>query len=310
MIRSARQLKDKIRNLARDKSADAQLLLRNYMMERFLDRVASSAYSEKFILKGGMLVTSMVGFHARSTMDIDTTMTGETLSRDEVQRIIGEVVAIDLSDGISFTVTGIDDIMDEAEYPGIRVSMNAYLEAVRVPLKVDISTGDVITPHAVEYSYKLMFEDRSIRLLAYNLETVLAEKLETIIARTTANTRMRDFYDIHILLELYRAEINPDTLSEALTATSRKRGTSELMDSAEKVLTELHDDKEMQALWETYRSKFSYAADISWNTALRSVRQAALSAGLQVNKPSVLEALKEPLPERSQTTRHKEDLER
>ncbi len=310
MIRSARQLKDKLRNLAKDNSADAQLLLRNYMMERFLERVASSAYSEKFILKGGMLVTSMVGFNARSTMDIDATVTGATISHDEVQRIIGEVISINLSDGVSFAVTGITDIMDEAEYPGIRVSMNAYLEDVRVPLKVDISTGDVITPHAVEYSYQLMFEDRSIRLLAYNLETVLAEKLETIIARTTVNTRMRDFYDIHILLKLYHAEIDPAILSEALAATARKRGTSQLMDNAEKVLTVLHDDKEMQALWDNYRGKFNYAADVSWNMVLRSVRQLALSAGLQVNKPSIKETMSEPLPNRGKAPRRKKDLER
>lgn len=313
MITSARQLKDKIRNLAKDKSADAQVLLRSYMMERLLERIAISDYSQNFILKGGVLITSIVGFEARSTMDIDTTVTGAAVSADEIQHIMEEIISADLSDGVSFALSGISDIMDEAEYPGIRVGMTAFMDGVRVPLKVDISTGDVITPRAVEYSYKLMFEDRSIRLLAYNLETVLAEKLETIIVRATANSRMRDFYDIHILTSLHRSEIDAATLVDALRATSRKRGSLSLLSDAEKVLTDLHDDQEMQTLWENYRSKFNYAAGILWDVALRSVRQLAISAGLQVKKPSLIERLQEPLPEkRVSPVHHKmdKDMER
>ena len=293
MIRSARQLKDKIRNLASDRSADAQLLLRNYMMERFLERVAGSAYRKKFILKGGMLVASMVGFEARSTMDIDATINGETVSTDEVQRIIEDIISLDLSDGVSFTVNSISEIMDESEYPGLRIAMTSYMDGIRIPLKVDISTGDVITPRAIEYSYRLLFEDRTIRLLAYNLETVLAEKLETIISRSTTNTRMRDFYDIHILWMLYRKEIDSATMANALSATSGKRGSLELLDSAEKVLTDLHDSHDMEAFWGNYRSKFSYAKNISWKAVLRSVRELAISADLQVQRPSVIEQLNE-----------------
>lgn len=290
MNMSARQLKDKIRNLAREKGADAQVLLRNYMMERLLERVAVSEYSGKFILKGGMLVTSMVGLESRSTMDIDTTVRGATVSADEVRQILEEIISIDLSDGVRFVINSIADIMDEAEYPGIRVGMTAFLDSVRSSLKVDISTGDVITPRAVEYSYKFMFEDRSVRLLAYNLETVLAEKLETIIARTTTNTRMRDFYDMHILLELYRWEFNQEILSSALNATARKRGSESLMERTEKVLTDLHDSEAMDELWSNYQSKFSYAKDISWNKVLHSVRQLAIIAGLKVEHPSDIES--------------------
>lgn len=307
MIRSARQLKDKIRNLASGKSADAQVLLRCYMMERLLERVAASAYHEKFILKGGMLVTSMVGFGMRSTMDMDATVKGETVTAEEVRRIIGDVVAIDLSDGVSFSINGVSEIMEEAEYPGIRVAMSAFMEGIRVPLKLDISTGDVITPRAVEYSYKLMFEDRAIRLLAYNLETVLAEKLETVISRTTANTRMRDFYDIHILLDLYRREIDTATLTDALLATSGKRGSAGLLDGAEKVLSDLLGSREMASLWKNYRSKFDYAKNISWNTVLRSVRELAVSAGLQVERPSVIEQLNELKLNIPQRPRHSKD---
>ncbi len=294
MITSARQLKDKIRNLAKEKGADPQVLLRIYMMERLLERVALSEYHEKLILKGGLLVSSLVGTTMRSTMDTDMTVRGATVSQDEVRNMIEAIISFPLSDGVSFLLNDISDIMDEAEYPGIRVSMTALLEGVRVPLKLDFSTGDVITPRAIEYPYKLMFEDRTVNLLSYNLETVLAEKLETIIARTTANTRMRDFYDVYILFVLYRRELKSDTLADALEATSRKRGSLSLMANAEKVLTDLHDSKEMSALWENYRSKFRYAADISWGKVLLSVRQAAILAGLQVETPSVFE---EPSPE-------------
>lgn len=294
MITSARQLKDKIRNLAREKAADPQVLLRIYMMERLLERVALSEYREKLILKGGLLVSSLVGTTMRSTMDTDMTVRGATVSQDEVRNMIEAIISFPLSDGVSFLLNDISDIMDEAEYPGVRVSMTALLEGVRVPLKLDFSTGDVITPRAIEYPYKLMFEDRTVNLLSYNLETVLAEKLETIIARTTANTRMRDFYDVYILFVLYRRELKSDTLADALKATSRKRGSLSLMANAEKVLTDLHDSKEMSALWENYRSKFRYAADISWGKVLLSVRQAAILADLQVEKPSEFE---EPSPE-------------
>lgn len=311
MIRSARQLKDKIRNLASDKSADAQILLRSYMMERFLERVAGSDYNRKFILKGGMLVTSMVGFEARSTMDIDATINGETVSIEDVQKMIVDIISLDLSDGASFKMNGISEIMEEAEYPGVRIAMTAYMDRIKIPLKVDISTGDVITPRAIEYSYKLMFEDRSIRLLAYNLETVLAEKLETIIARATANTRMRDFYDIHILLKLYRKEIDSAILTNALLATSGRRGSAGMLENAEKVLYDLHDSRDMEALWENYRTKFSYAKDISWQTALRSVRELAVSANLQVKRPSVIEQLNELKSVAGKTPVHpKKSLER
>ena len=297
MITSARQLKDKIRNLAKEKGADPQVLLRIYMMERLLERVALSEYHEKLILKGGLLVSSLVGTTMRSTMDTDMTVRGATVSQDEVRNMIEAIISFPLSDGVNFLLNDISDIMDEAEYPGIRVSMTALLEGVRVPLKLDFSTGDVITPRAIEYPYKLMFEDRTVNLLSYNLETVLAEKLETIIARTTANTRMRDFYDVYILFVLYRRELKSDTLADALKATSRKRGSLSLMANAEKVLTDLHDSKEMSALWENYRSKFRYAADISWGKVLLSVRQAAILAGLQVETPSVFESDQEPSPE-------------
>ena len=272
MIKTARQLKDLIRNLSREKSADAQLLMRNYMMERFLERISLSEYRDKFILKGGMLVAAMVGLDARSTMDLDATVKGANVNVEEIENLISAIVSVPIDDGVKFQLKSISEIMDEAEYPGIRVSMTTTFDGVVTPLKIDISTGDAITPREVRYSFKLMLEDRSIDIWAYNLETVLAEKLETIITRTTTNTRMRDFYDIYILDQLHGNTLNRQTLYDALLATAKKRGTERHLAEAVDVLNEVESSPVMQKLWESYRRKFSYAADPEWNIIMRAVR--------------------------------------
>ena len=272
MIKTARQLKDLIRNLSREKSADAQLLMRNYMMERFLERISLSEYRDKFILKGGMLVAAMVGLDARSTMDLDATVKGANVNVEDIENLISAIVSVPIDDGVKFQLKSISEIMDEAEYPGIRVSMTTTFDGVVTPLKIDISTGDAITPREVRYSFKLMLEDRSIDIWAYNLETVLAEKLETIITRTTTNTRMRDFYDIYILDQLHGNTLNRQTLYDALLATAKKRGTERHLAEAVDVLNEVESSPVMQKLWESYRRKFSYAADLEGNIIMGAVR--------------------------------------
>ena len=272
MIKTARQLKDLIRNLSREKSADAQLLMRNYMMERFLERISLSEYRDKFILKGGMLVAAMVGLDARSTMDLDATVKGANVNVEDIENLISAIVSVPIDDGVKFQLKSISEIMDEAEYPGIRVSMTTTFDGVVTPLKIDISTGDAITPREVRYSFKLMLEDRSIDIWAYNLETVLAEKLETIITRTTTNTRMRDFYDIYILDQLHGNTLNRQTLYDALLATAKKRGTERHLAEAVDVLNEVESSPVMQKLWESYRRKFSYAADLEWSIIMGAVR--------------------------------------
>ena len=272
MIKTARQLKDLIRNLSREKSADAQLLMRNYMMERFLERISLSEYRDKFILKGGMLVAAMVGLDARSTMDLDATVKGANVNVEDIENLISAIVSVPIDDGVKFQLKSISEIMDEAEYPGIRVSMTTTFDGVVTPLKIDISTGDAITPREVRYSFKLMLEDRSIDIWAYNLETVLAEKLETIITRTTTNTRMRDFYDIYILDQLHGNTLNRQTLYDALLATAKKRGTERHLAEAVDILNEVESSPVMQKLWESYRRKFSYAADLEWSIIMGAVR--------------------------------------
>ncbi len=272
MITTARQLKDLIRNLSKKKSADAQILMRNYMMERFLERISLSDYKDRFILKGGMLVAAMVGLDARSTMDLDATVKGANVSVEDVENIISSILSVPMEDGAEFQVKRISEIMEEAEYPGVRVSMETTFDGVRTPLKIDISTGDVITPREVRYSFKLMLEERSIEVWAYNLETVLAEKLETVISRNVTNTRMRDFYDIHILEQLHGESLSASVLRDALAATATKRGTLEQMKDAAAVFDEVEESPVMEKLWQSYQKNYSYAADLSWHTVMDSVR--------------------------------------
>lgn len=273
MIKTARQLKDLIRNLSKEKSADGQTLMRNYMMERFLERLSLSGYRDKFILKGGMLVAAMVGIDARSTMDIDATVKGMRVGVEEVERMIATIISVPVEDGVEFQVKRVSEIMDEAEYPGIRVGMEAKFDGVITPLKIDISSGDAITPREVSFSFKLMLEDRSIEIWAYNLETVLAEKLETVLSRATTNTRMRDFYDLHILSQLHGQSIVPANLRAALIATAKKRGTERYLADAPAVFDEVEADPNIEKLWSAYQKKFFYAADLLWHTVMESVRR-------------------------------------
>lgn len=272
MIKTSRQLKDKIRNLAKGKSADAQILMRTYMMERLLERISLSEYKNNFILKGGVLIASLVGLDFRSTMDVDTTIKGVDVNISSVEQMIQNLIKIPLEDGVLFQIKSINSIMDEAEYPGIRVSMQALFDGTVTPLKIDISTGDVITPGAIQYYYKLMFEDRYIQLLSYNLETVLAEKLETIVRRYLTNTRMRDFYDIYILKKLYESEISKPLLQDALEATAQMRGSTELLSHAELSLNEIENSDDMRKRWLSYQSHYEYAQNISWDAVMEAVK--------------------------------------
>ena len=274
MIKTSRQLKDLVRNKSGGDSNKAQIIIRNYIMERFLERVSLSPYKErflervslspykeKFILKGGMIISSMVGINNRSTMDIDTTIRNINLSADDISRVLAEIISIEIDDGIAFRVKSISDIMDEAEYPGIRAMLEATLENMRTPLKIDFSTGDVITPKEIEYEYKLMFENRSISILAYNTETILAEKLETVISRSTANTRLRD-----------TVEIDYGKLKDAFSATSERRGSTSVVKNKYDVLVQLESDEGMKTLWTNYQRKFDYAKEYSWYDIMAVLR--------------------------------------
>ena len=267
------QIKGRIKSVAKQNNADARTLMRIYMMERFLERLAQSEYRDNFIIKGGILVTAMIGVAHRSTMDIDTSMKNLNLSAEDALRVVNQVKDIDLDDGVSFEVKDISNIMDEMEYPGIRVTMNANVGRLITPLKIDISTGDVITPRAIEFNYDLLLEDRSISLWSYNLETILAEKLQTVLARGILNTRMRDFYDIRMLFDTYEDKVNKAVLKDAFAATCKKRGTDHLQEQAEEIIKIIEANEQLQVLWRAYQKKYSYAADIDYASVISGVRK-------------------------------------
>lgn len=267
------QIKGRIKSVAKQNNADARTLMRIYMMERFLERLAQSEYRDNFIIKGGILVTAMIGVAHRSTMDIDTSMKNLNLSAEDALRVVNRVKDIDLDDGVSFDVKDVSNIMDEMEYPGIRVTMNANVGRLITPLKIDISTGDVITPRAIEFNYDLLLEDRSISLWSYNLETILAEKLQTVLARGILNTRMRDFYDIRMLLDTYEDKVNKAVLKDAFAATCKKRGTDHLQEQAEEIIKIIEADEQLQVLWRAYQKKYSYAAEIDYASVISGVRK-------------------------------------
>ena len=271
MIKTSRQLKDKVRNMARGDSAKAQLLIRNYGMERFLERVSLSEHRDNFILKGGMLVSAMVGLENRATMDIDTSIRNMPLDTIAAKAMVEEIIAVPVDDNIRFEINDFGTIMDDAEYSGVRISLNAFLDATRIPLKIDISTGDAITPAAVNYQYKLMFEERYITLWAYNLETVLAEKIETVLSRSVLNTRLRDFYDLYVLQDT-GLEIDKATLAAALTATARKRGSEQALALYERTLDGIRISPLMREQWKRYQEKNNYAAGIVWDDVISDIR--------------------------------------
>jgi len=274
-VKTSTQLKALVRNLSKAKNVEAEIILRNFMLERFLERVSLSEYKDSFILKGGMLIAAMVGIDTRTTMDMDATIKGRTLTEPEIVTFIETILNIPIDDGVVFTLRGIEEIREEADYPGYRASIEASLDKTRQILKVDITTGDFVTPREVEYSFRLMFEDRAISILAYNLETVLAEKFETIITRSTTTSRMRDFYDIYILTTTQN--FDAAVFKAALKKTVEKRGTTAQMTDSENVIQTVIDSQILIDLWKRYQKKFNYAEDVSWDMvslALKDLLQA------------------------------------
>ncbi len=271
MIKSTRQLKDKMNNITNGNSKMSQTLFRNYFMERFLERISLSKYNNNFVLKGGMLVASMLGLDSRATMDIDTSVFSIPLTVESAKNLIEEIAKIDIDDNVSFEVTDAEEIMEEHDYHGVRIKLIAKFGTFKQPIKIDISTGDIITPSAVEYNYKLMLEDRSIPLLSYNLETLLAEKLETIIARSTANTRMRDFYDVYLLSKTQ--DIDMQNLKSALYETAKSRNTELSEENVKLVLNEISESKAMFVSWERYKRDNYYVENFDWIDVVNESRE-------------------------------------
>jgi len=266
------KIQSQVRKKAVAVNLEAQIVMQNYCFERFIERVALSPYRNHFILKGGFLIAAVVGIDNRATMDIDATLKNYPLEKESLEKLLADVIAVELDDGMRFEIKWIRDIRAEDEYSGYRTQIIAVMGKMRVPLKIDISTGDAITPKEIEYQYKLMFEDRTLNIMAYNLETIIAEKLECIISRAQFNSRLRDYYDTYILWKLKKDDISIAVLKSALTETTIHRGTATLMNNWQNVLAQIENSKEIKALWDAYQNKFDYANGIGVEDVFKIIR--------------------------------------
>ena len=270
-MKNVMQLKAIIKNLAKEKHISAQLVMQNFMLERLLERISVSKYKQNFILKGGFLIAAMVGLDTRATMDMDATIKGLPVNEQTIREMFGEICRIELDDDVSFSFRSIGEIREGDEYMGYRVSLSANYPPMAVPLKLDITTGDRITPKEIEYRFKLLLEDRSISVLAYNLETIMAEKLETVISRGDQNTRPRDYYDIYILTKLQYSNISIERLKKALSATTEKRGSSIVVKDYRRIMNAVENSDIMQRQWNNYQKDFDYATDILFKDVCEAV---------------------------------------
>lgn len=267
----AMSLKAKIRNIAKQKNIPAQVILQNYMFERLLVRLSASEYKEKFVLKGGMLVAAIVDLDNRATMDLDTTLKNLPLTPDAIRSALEQVCTIPFDDGVVFEIGTITPIREDDIYGGYRVMLNARFDTLLTPMSIDVSTGDAITPHAVQYNFSEIFDDEKFyELWAYNIETVMAEKVETILRRGVFNTRPRDFYDAYILTTTQK--FNKSVFAEALSATANHRGTTEQIADVPGILHNIEESPELRAMWEKYRKQFVYAQNITYEQIMNAVR--------------------------------------
>ena len=270
-MRKAMQLKSKIKNLALKNKIPAQAVLQNFMLERLLERITVSQYKDIFILKGGMLIASMIGIGNRTTMDMDATLHRYPLSEETIRDIFTDICAISLDDDVFLTLNSITPIREEDEYGGYRLAITAVYEAINTPLKIDITNGDIITPGAIRYSFRSSFEEKRIEIWAYNIETILAEKVETILRRSVLNTRPRDFYDVYILTKIHQHMIDKDIFIAALNATAQKRMSLAALQDQKKILQAIQSDLLMRQRWNLYCKENFYANGIEFDGVINSL---------------------------------------
>lgn len=267
----AMSLKAKIRNIAKSKNIPAQVILQNYMFERFLNRLSVSEYKEKFVLKGGMLVAALVGLDNRATMDLDTTLKNLPLTPEAIEKALSEIFEIDLNDDVKFRLKNISPIREDDIYGGYRVALDAIYETIVTPMTIDVSTGDVITPNAVQFSFMGIFDNElKFELWAYNIETVLAEKVETILRRSVFNTRPRDFYDAYILITTQK--FDKAVFAEALEKTIEHRGTRNQINDYMDTMTVIENSDALKTMWSNYQKQFAYANDIGFDDVCDVIR--------------------------------------
>lgn len=258
------------------KKVSPHSVMQTYMMERLLERISKSEYKNNFILKGGMLISSMIGIDSRSTMDMDTTIKGLKLEIENLKFIINEIIKIDIGDGVQFKITSVENIREDDDYGGLRIHINAVFDNMPINLKIDVTTGDKITYKEINYKYNLLLENRSIEIWSYNIETILAEKYESIIKRSVLNTRVRDFYDVYMLIRLNKNNISNKMLRAAICETAQYRNTLPIVNNkeiVEEVINDLRNDNNMLKQWKKYQKTFEYAKDIQYINLIESIEK-------------------------------------
>ena len=271
-MKNAMQLKAHVNNMAKEAGIPTQALMQSYLLERLLERLSRSTWRDNIVIKGGVLISSLVGVSSRTTMDLDTTVRGFALTHDSAEKVFRDIMAVKVDDDWEFELDRIEDIRETDDYPGIRVHLKGSYPPMLVPLTVDVTTGDRITPDAVEYSYPLLFGEGEISLMAYPIETVLAEKLETVVSRGVANTRLRDFYDIYVLLGVKRNEINMEILRNALASTCEKRSSQAAIARWADTLDDVAGDAAMLEQWAKYVRKNPYAKGIALQDCCKAAK--------------------------------------
>ena len=272
MIKNKDSLKAKASNLAIQTNIPNKYIIQNFMFEALLKRISNSNYKDKFIIKGDLLLSSIFGVNLRSTMDLDTTIKGLPLNKSIITKVITEIINIDLKDNITFEIENIKDIREEDLYSGYNVNLKADFDGLKTNLMIDITTGDIITYKEVEFKYNTLFDNDTINIMTYNYETIIAEKFETIISRNIDNTRMKDYYDLYMFVNLKWNDINKETLRKAIINTSKARETIDYIDNANKYIELISDDSILKSLWDSYQNNYEYAKDIEFEDIINAIK--------------------------------------
>ena len=274
-MKTPEQLKGTIRSMAQKKNLRAQEVLQMFLFERVLERLANSVYKNNFILKGGLLISSMIGIGERTTMDMDTTVRGIQMEEDEIVKAVKEILAGDVGDGIAFEYQSIEPIREDDAYNNFRVHLRARYGKIDSPMKIDVTTGDVITPAAIEYEFPMLFDEKTVPVMAYTLETVLAEKYETIIRRNIGTTRARDYYDLHTLFRSRKSEVRPEILKAAVLHTAKKRDSVRDIEGWKDIVKDIREEPQMYLLWDNYVAENKYIGDLEFHVVLDTVEDVA-----------------------------------
>lgn len=263
-MKTSEQIKGAIRNISKKTGVNPNSLLQMCLFEGILEKLSKSKYSENFILKGGLLISSLIGVDMRSTMDMDTTLRGIPLNEVSITKILNEILAIEIDADIEYKLIKLSPIRQEDVYEDFSASISCIFGKINATLNIDITTGDVITPREMNYSYSRILEEDTIPIMTYTIETILAEKFETISSRNITTTRARDFYDLYMIYSIYKEKIDKDILRKAIERTSKYRGSFETALQYKEIVELFRESETPKELWEKYTQNNPYSKDVDF----------------------------------------------